>query len=258
VQWIIAHTEIFFPLLLVILLLVVELGVRARRASPNVDAERQSLFESARDGLSVLLSFLLGFSLPMALPHYEQRSQLVVDEANAIATVHQRAQMLPEPFRERILKSLREYVDTRIDFSRQVNEKDILASVGEARKIQDEMWQESVPLVQQQPNAVTPLFVQALGQLSDLIESRLAAYEKRVPMAIWFVLFLMSALTCFVVGYTMKQRLVLAMLVVPLTVAIVLSLVSELDNPRTGFVNVGQQSMERLAAELQTETGAGR
>jgi Protein of unknown function (DUF4239) len=258
VQWIIAHTEIFFPLLLVILLLVVELGVRARHASPNLDAERQSLFESARDGLSVLLSFLLGFSLPMALPHYEQRSQLVVDEANAIGTVHQRAQMLPEPFRERILKSLREYVDTRIDFSQQANEKEILASVGKARKIQDEMWQESVSLVQQQPNAVTPLFVQALGQLSDLIESRLAAYEKRVPMAIWLVLLVMSALTCFVVGYSMKQRLVLAMLVVPLTVAIVLSLVSELDNPRTGFVNVGQQSMERLAAELQTETGAGR
>ena len=57
--------------------------------------------ESARDRLGVLLSLLLGFSLPMALPHYEQRIQLVTDEneASAISTVAQRAQMLPETYR---------------------------------------------------------------------------------------------------------------------------------------------------------------
>jgi hypothetical protein len=226
--------------------------------TPDVDAERQSLFESARDGLSVLLSFLLGFSLPMALPHYEQRSQLVVEEANAISTVHQHTQMLPEPFRHEILESLRAYVDARIDFSKQVDEQAILASVHQAQKVQNEMWQQSVLLVQQSPNAVTPIFLQALGGLADLVEARLAAYEKRVPVAIWLVLFLMSGLTCFVVGYSMRQRSLLAMLVVPLTAAIVLSLVSELDNPRTGFVKVGQESMLRLATELKAETGSVR
>ncbi len=79
--WLIAHTEIFFPVLLAGLMLVVELGFRLRRASHGVDAELQSVVESARDGLSVLLGLLLGFSLPMALPHYELRTQLVTDEA---------------------------------------------------------------------------------------------------------------------------------------------------------------------------------
>lgn len=255
-SWLIAHTELFFPALLGVMLLLVEAGFRARHASPSIDPERQSLFESARDGLNVLLSFLLGFSLPMALGHYEQRRQLVVDEANAITTVYERAQMLPEPFRSGILQSLRAYVDVRLKFPEQVDEPAIVTCVGQAQKIQNEMWQQSVALVQQSPNPVTPIFVQALGGLSDLVEARLAAYEKRIPVAIWLVLLLMSALTCFVGGYSMKQRLLLAMLVVPLTVAIVLSLVSELDNPRTGFVSVGQQSMQRLATELKAETGA--
>lgn len=256
--WLIAHTEIFFPELLVVLLLVVEVGFRIRRRWPGVGAERQSLFESARDGLNVLLSFLLGFSLPMALAHYEQRRQLVVDEANAISTVHQRAQTLPEPFRDKILESLRVYVGARIDFSKQEDDPAILASVARAQKIQNEMLQQSVPFVQQNPNAVTAILVQALGALSDSIESRLAADEKRIPMQIWLVLILISALTCFVVGYTMNQRLLLAMFVVPLTVAIVLSLVSELDNPHAGFVHVGQQSMQRLATELKRETDGGQ
>jgi hypothetical protein len=59
----------------------------------------------------------------MALAHYEQQRQLVVDEANAITTVYQRAQVLPEPFRYRILGSLHAYVDARINFSKPIGGK---------------------------------------------------------------------------------------------------------------------------------------
>jgi hypothetical protein len=48
------------------LMLVVEVGLRLRQASHGVDGESQSLVETARDGLTVLVSFLLGFSLVMA------------------------------------------------------------------------------------------------------------------------------------------------------------------------------------------------
>ena len=108
---------LFFPVLLVGSMLVVEAGLRLRYASPGMDEERQSLIESARNSLNVLLSLLLGFSLPMALSHYEHRRQ-VVTEANAITTVDQRAQTLPEPFRSEILQSVRGYVDARFEFAR--------------------------------------------------------------------------------------------------------------------------------------------
>jgi hypothetical protein len=70
--WLIAHTELFFPISLVCVMLAVELGLRLRQASLDIDPERESLVESARDGL------LLGFSLPMVLPHYEQGNRLVL------------------------------------------------------------------------------------------------------------------------------------------------------------------------------------
>lgn len=256
--WLLTHSLLLFPTLLIGLMLVVELGLRLRESHPTADTERQSLIESARDGLGVLLSLLIGFSLPMALPHYEQRSQLVLDEANAISTVHQRAQMLPEPFRGKILESLRDYVDARIEFARADDEPSILAAVDHAKKIQNEMWQQSVLLVRQNPNSVTPLFVQSLGALADLIEQRLVAYEKRIPAEIWAVLVLISVLTSFVVGYSMRRRALLAMFVLPLTVAIVLSLVSELDNPRTGLIRVGQQSMQRLQLDLSSDLGPAK
>ena len=249
--WIIAHTQLFFPLLLGGLMLVVELGFRLRRASSRINGERQSLVESARSELGVLLGLLLGFSLPMALPHYEHRNQLVIDEATAITTVQERAQMLPQPFRDRILTSLGKYVAVRAQFGEAgLNGRAVLQSVKNAQQLQNEMWQETDWLVQQNPNVVTPLFVQALGDLPDLTEQRLAAEEKRIPAVIWLVVISISALTCFVVGYSMRERFLLGMLVVPLTVAIVLSLVSELDNPRTGLVHDGQQSIQRIYVDL--------
>lgn len=256
--WVISHTELFSPVLFIGLALIVELGLRFREASSDIDGERQSLLESARDRLSVLLSFLLGFSLPMALSHYEQRSQLVIDEANAISTTYQRAQMLSEPLRGTLIRSLVQYVDLRIEFSKESDERALLASVDRAKELQNEMWQEVVLLAQQKPDAVTSLLAQSLGGLSDLIEQRLAAYEKRIPIEIWLVLLMISALTCFAVGYSMRRRHLLAMLVLPLTVAIVLSLVSELDSPRTGLVRVGQQSLQRIQSDLRADAGPHR
>lgn len=215
--------------------------------------------ESARDRLGLLLSLLLGFSLPMALPHYELRVQLVANEASAISTVAQRAQMLPETYRDRILQPLGEYVDARLEFARtDLDGPAMMASIDHAKHIQNEIWQQAVLLIPQNTNQVSPSFVQAVGAMSDMIDQRLAAAEKHIPTAIWAVLIMISALTCFAVGYSMRRRVLLGMLVLPLTVAIVLSLVSELDNPRAGFVRASQQSMLRLQQELKAEAAPAR
>jgi hypothetical protein len=80
------------------LLVVVEAGYRfGLFTSANADEERHAQIVAARDGIEILLSLLLGFTLPMALPNYNLRKHLVIDEANAIGTTYLRAQMLPEP-----------------------------------------------------------------------------------------------------------------------------------------------------------------
>ncbi len=257
--WLIAHTEVFSPILFVGLMLMVELGFRFRRASPGINPEIQSVVESARDGLGVLLGLLLGFSLPMSLPHYEQRTQLVTDEANAIAEVAQRAEMFPEPFRGRILQLLPEYVDARLGFAYDdLDGPAMVTAVDHAKHLQNEMWQQTVMLAQQHLNQVTPTLVQSIGELSDSIEQRRAAAEKHIPTAIWVVFILISLLTCFVVGYCMRCRVPLGMIVLPLTVSIVLSLISELDNPRAGYVRVSQQSMLRLQQDQKAEIAPRR
>ena len=256
---VISHPWLLFAVLFLGLMLVVEIGARLRDLSTGIDAQRQSLVESARQGLTVLLSFLLGFALPMTLPYYEARRALMIDEADAIATVDQRAQLLPDPYGQRIRELLPQYVDARLDFAQQVEDAEVRADAERAAKLQGEMWREIVVLVRQRPNLViAPIVAEvsaAVGDLSNRADDRLAAYERRSPGTIWFVLSLISVLTCFVVGFSMERRLLIAMLVLPLTVAIVLSLVAELESPRTGFIRNSQESMQRLRLELRAELG---
>lgn len=256
---VVSHPLLLFALLLVGLMLVVEIGARLRLLSREVDEQRQSLVESARQGLTVLLSFLLGFALPMTLPFYEARRDLMIGEADAIATVDQRAQLLPDPYGRHIRQLLPLYVDARLDFARYDQDAAIRAAAVRAARLQGEMWNEIVALVRQRPDLVIgPIVAEvsaAVGDLSNRADDRLAAYERRIPGTIWFVLISIAVLTCFVVGYSMERRMLLATLVLPLTVAIVLSLVAELENSRIGFIRNGQESMQRLRLELRTELG---
>ncbi len=247
--WLIDHPWHLFLVLLVGLLFCVNVGFYFRQH----DEQDHSQIESSRDGLNILLGLLLGFTLPMAQPHYDHRKELIVDEANAIATVHLRGEMLPEPFRGKILSELREYLNSRTDFAKEdVDEPALRACLARSNQLQNEMQQQALAFVEQSPNSVTAIFVQALNQLGDLTEKRLAAEENRIPAAIWLLVILIAVLASLVTGYSMRRRVLLEMLVLPLTVAIVMALVAELDSPRTGLIRVGQQSLERLQLEFNS------
>lgn len=250
--WLTNHPWLLFLAVLALLLACVHAGYRFRR-----DAEKpHSHVESARDGLNILLSLLLGFSLPMAQPHYDHRKALIVEEANAISTFYLRAQMLPDPYRAKIFEELRDYLNSRVEFGKDDrDEADVRDSLTRSKRFLDAMNAQAVDLAAHQPHTpLTSIFVQSLNELSDVTEKRLAAEENRIPTAMWTMLLLISMLTSFVTGYAMRAKVLLEMLVLPLTVAIVLGLVAELDSPRTGWIRVGQRSMERLQLELNTPT----
>jgi Protein of unknown function (DUF4239) len=256
-MWLIPHTQIFFPVLFFGLVLMVEAGFFMRRVFTDRMPDLQSSVESARDGLAVLMGLLLGFSLPMALPHYEKQLQLVAEEADAVTTVEQRAQLFPEPTRTAILALLPRYVDARLAFAdpslnlSSQSKVSIEKAVEQAQSLQNEMWQLAAAEGRQTPNAVAMMVTQAVGILSDMIDERSAADENRIPGLIWAVFLLISSLTCFVVGYAMQRRIWLSVIVFPLMAAIVLSLTSELDYPREGLVRISQSSMLRVQEELK-------
>jgi hypothetical protein len=245
---------VLFAVLLLGLTLVVELGHRLGLATAaNFDEQLREPLVATRDSVGLLLSLLLGFTLAMALPRYEERKKLVVDEANAIGTTALRAQMLSEPARAKILQLLSEYLEARVNFSAaSLDAQELQQPLERARQLQDQLWRESVGVAQQNPTPVTSLFVQALNESIDLAEKRRATLENRIPRAIWILLALVSLLSCLTIGVSERQRFWFVMIISPLTIAIVMALIADLDAPRSGLIQVGQESLRRVQQDLKS------
>jgi hypothetical protein len=238
--------------LFLLLVLLIELGHRMGLAARGNKDVPEPL-EATRDSLSLLLSLLLGFTLAMALPRYEDRKKLIVDEANAIGTTALRADMLPEPSRSKVLQILPQYVDARMKFSiAPARGEPLQQALAKGKELQNQMWRESVSAAQQSPSAITSIFVQTLNDMIDLSEKRQAMLENRVPAAVWVLLVMMSCLSCLAIGAAAPRRFWFVMLVSPLTIAIVIGLVADLDAPRSGLIRASQQSLRRVQNDLQS------
>jgi hypothetical protein len=242
------HPIALFGVLFAALLVMAAIGYRgALRIYVNGKEELHEEIVAARDAIGVLLSLLLAFTLAMVLTRYDARKQLIVDEANAIEATGLRAQMLPEPSRSEFLALLQRYLNARIAFSEAgFDQEKLSASFAQAKELLAEMWQQSVEVAQQNPTPITSIFIQSVNEMDDLSESRLATLENRIPRILWLVLIFISMLTCLLVGYSFRRRAFLVILVWPLMVSIVLALSADLDSPRTGLIQIGHQSIERL------------
>ena len=97
-------------------------------------------------------------------------------------------------------------------------------------------------------------FIESLNETIDLQENRLAAgVYSRVPATILWLLFVGSVLTLAIVGYSAgltRRRDLLSAIVLIIALGAVLALVIDLDQPRSGFVQVSQQPIIDLQEQI--------
>jgi hypothetical protein len=240
-------------LLTVILAFVLEMGrVVAVRLKIDEVPERSEQMKALRDGLLVLLSFLLGFTLSLADARYSERRALLVQEAVSIGTTYLRAGTLLPLRRDRSRQLLREYIDSRIELNRESADAARLeTTIQRSKRLQQELWSEAVGVSQDNPSAITAGYVTSLVETIDLHERRLAASEHRLPKPIWALIFCVSLLAVFTRGCTLKSRFWLTFVLAPVSITIVVALTADLDTSRGGFVRLDDQSMQRLQADMK-------
>ena len=250
--WIVDHPRPFFAVLLLVLLATVEMGFRIRgHRGSSVDEDRHKQVEGTRNDIAVLLSLLLGFTLAMALVRFDQRTDLVIDEANAISTARLRAEMLPELSRGPAQEAVRRYIEARAQYSRARPGQEMERALAQSNEAQQELWRSATLAAQQDRSAITALFIASLNQSFDLKDKRVATLEHRIPGSLWFMLVFIALLTCFTVGWSHRRRLLQSMAVPPLAIALVMMLIADLDTSRSGLIRVRQQSIERLQSETK-------
>lgn len=210
------------------------------------DIHHHEQINSLREGLFVLLGLLLGFTIAMVLPRFDERRQLVVDEANAIGTTMLRAEMLPEPERSKSLDLLRQYAVVRGSFATTGPEQLLQPT----KALQTQLWQQVVAVTQKSQTAVIATYISALNETIDVSERRLTAFENRVPKSVWIIIVIVAVFQGFAGGFSLKRKLWFSLLAAPLVVAVLMALIADLDSPHTGLIHVEQNAMERLIKDV--------
>jgi hypothetical protein len=62
-----------------------------------------------------------------------------------------------------------------------------------------------------------------------------------------------SLIAIFCRGLTLTQRFWLTLVLAPITIALVVALVADLDSPSTGLIRVEQRAVQRLKSEFSSE-----
>lgn len=203
-----------------------------------------------------LLGLLLGFTFAMAVSRFDGRRALIIKEANAIGTTALRARMLPVPQRDGSSTLFREYVRTRIAFFEAgVDPVKIEATQQRSSQIQSAIWAQAVAAAQTDPHSVPiGLFIHSLNEMIDVSEERRAALDNHVPAATLVILVLISIVAQGFVGYGFGlagRRRTGLKVILALLIAVVLTMIVDLDRPRRGLLRVKQDSMIRLQNALE-------
>jgi hypothetical protein len=239
------------------LAVVLDLGRRiAIRYQIEQAPQRKEQMGTIRDGLFILVSLLLGFTLTLAASRFAERRSLLVEEAISLGTTYLRASTLPQPYRDHSKQLLREYVDTRLELdSAGVNASRFNEAVSRAKRLQEDLWLDAATVAQNDRTAVTAVYINSLNETIDLHEKRVAAFENRVPQPIWLLIISISLIAVFTRGSTLTTRFWLTLVLLPITIAIVVSLIADLDSPSRGLIRLDQRALQRLKADMSTEAG---
>lgn len=242
--------------------LAVEAGYRLhRRSTGAAKTAADDGWAALLAGAVTLLALLLGFTVAMATDRYEARRRLVIDEANAISTTYLRAQAFQGASGKVLRSALVDYADGRRRAYLAGDDPAKIADVERAADFQrNRIWAATLAALREPEGAaMTTATLQATNDMFDIAASRQATLEARVPPPILLSLVAYAIVTAGLSGYGLgaygvRHRVASTLLF--LMVAVLITLVLDLDRPRSGGIRVSQSPLERVAMSIAAAEAA--
>jgi hypothetical protein len=240
-----------FLLVSFLLLICAEIGYfMGLRVFREHDAAHRALIGSYANVVFGLLALLLGFTFALAAGRYDNRRELVVQQANAIGTTYLRASLLPESNRDTSRRLLREYVDLLL---KETN-RDFTVSVQQSAMIQRDLWHQAELASMVNSGPLMAGYVTSLNEMIDCESTRLAADRAAIPGAIWLLLTLVAIVTFWATGYgsgALGKRAHFLTIGLPVLIALVITLINDLNRPHEGFIRIDHTNLKEIRSSMQ-------
>jgi hypothetical protein len=247
---------LLLPLVVVLMALPAVAGFWIARHSKHDDTKSDAPIGTIVGATLGFFAFMLAFTFNMAASRFDDRRQLVVEEAGAVQTLFEHTALLPEEHREEVRQLIREYVDIRIEAARDISR--LPTMLRRSEEIHEALWARASQLAEADATSWTASwFVDPLSSVCELHVKRLNdGVHIRIPLTLWIGLGLITILSMLAMGYQTGlgggwHRAPMGALI--LAFAIVIWLVADLDRPQQGVVNVSEGALIDVQQTIHAE-----
>lgn len=238
------------------MLLFAEMGRRVGVARLACDPEGLSKGTGAAEAAVFgLLGLMLAFSFSGAASRFEDRRNLIVEEANAVGTAYLRLDLLPSEAQPRLRALFRRYLDARV-VAHQSGREQAFAyrKLAEAESLQGEIWVAAVAgskRADAMPQA-TMLLLPAVNEMIDITATRTMARQNHPPVVVFVLLGLLELIGALLLGYAMsanRDRSWLHTVIFAAILAATFYIIVDLEFPRLGLIQVG--AADQILADVR-------
>lgn len=251
-------THLLFTYLLTVLLILVAIGSGYYIGTFNLKqrkAQKAPSLGSVIGAMLGLLGFILALTFSMVSSRYDARKALVLEEANAIGTAYLRTDFLEEPIKSQSQALFKKYIDNKAAYDK-TNYKVIEDVLVEGEKLQDQLW--ALALSSSPESKNTEPYALYIDSLNEVIDIHILRYTQgiqyRLPKIVWFLLYGITALSMFAVGYEFginESGSVLGSVLLAMMFAAIVMIISDLDRAyRSSLVKVSQQPILDLQKKI--------
>lgn len=236
------------------MLALLELGRRLGRHRLGRGDEAARAGVGAVEGaVFALLGLLVAFTFSGAAARFDQRRQLILDEANAIGTAWLRLDLLPASAQPELRDLMRKYVDARLAaYEKLPNLEATRAELARASALQAQIWSRTVAASQQAATPLVATLVPALNAMFDIATTRTAAVHVHPPLIIFLMLGMLALMSSFLAGFAMAaahSRSWIHMLAFALITSLTVYVILDLEFPRVGLIRV--DAADRVLYEVR-------
>lgn len=240
--------EYFQPLYFAIAMLLgmvmcLDLGWRIGKWRLAKEPGTESGVGAMEGAIFALFGLLLAFTFSGAAGRFDERRDLIMQEANAIGTAYLRVDLLPEPAQPALRALFREYLEARLaTYRRGADDATVAAEYQRSLSLQSEIWRLSTAAAQQSGMpAVMSLVMPALNDMFDITTTRLAATRKHPPATIFGMLFGLGLMASLVAGYSLagsRHRPWFHSWAFATVIAATVYVIMDIEYPRRGLIRV--------------------
>jgi len=240
------------PILLAAGLATVMLGgIEAGRAigrggASGVRKAPTDAFSVVDGALFALLGLVIAFSFASSFTRFEQRRDLIRDEANAVTAAYLRLDLLPPDRQPALRTDFRAYLDARLAVYRpDAAPEAVAAAETRAQALQIGIWRKAASAVveTQEGQQVGALILPALNDMIAVVTTRKVAATDHPPVVIYVMIAALAFATALHAGYSMAgrdRRSWLHTIGFVLTITFTVYVIFDLEQPRRGLIRIDE------------------